>query len=165
MKIELRNVKVAGFASQETICFAATVYVDGKSAGTARNDGHGGCTHIEPHALQRALDAHAATLPPTVTEIPDAESPTGFFTFQQRGDHLVDEALNVYLAERDLRRLLKSKLVFMRAGKVYQTKPRQQTPAHWCAPENLAKTLADLKAEKLLNVLPFAEALAIYRTL
>ncbi len=42
-KIILKNLKYAAFASEETSCFSATVYVDGKRLCTARNDGHGGC--------------------------------------------------------------------------------------------------------------------------
>jgi len=41
-KIELKNLKVAEFASQETTCFEATVYVDGKRFCTVRNEGSGG---------------------------------------------------------------------------------------------------------------------------
>ena len=43
MKITVKNLKVAEFASEETLCFTATVYIDGKMAFTAKNDGHGGC--------------------------------------------------------------------------------------------------------------------------
>ena len=39
MKITLKNVKYSEFASQETYCFEATIYLDGKKAGQVRNDG------------------------------------------------------------------------------------------------------------------------------
>lgn len=45
MKITLKNLKVAKFMSQETLCYQATIYVDDKKAGTAENEGHGGCSH------------------------------------------------------------------------------------------------------------------------
>ncbi len=50
MQVTLKNLKICNFASEETICFQATVYVDGKKAGTAQNDGKGGCTfcHLDP---------------------------------------------------------------------------------------------------------------------
>jgi hypothetical protein len=41
MKIEVRNVKFSAFASQETNCFEATIWIDGKRIGAARNEGHG----------------------------------------------------------------------------------------------------------------------------
>lgn len=69
-KIILKNLKYAAFASEETSCFSATVYVDGKRLCTARNDGHGGCdsydslgppggftTGEEAGAARRWLDA------------------------------------------------------------------------------------------------------------
>lgn len=41
-KIELKNLKTAEFASEETHCYEATVYVDGKRFCIASNQGHGG---------------------------------------------------------------------------------------------------------------------------
>lgn len=38
----LKNLKYAAFASEETHCFEATVYVDGKRFCIASNEGHGG---------------------------------------------------------------------------------------------------------------------------
>lgn len=39
MNITLKNLKISNFMSEETICFQATVLVDGKKAGIAQNDG------------------------------------------------------------------------------------------------------------------------------
>jgi hypothetical protein len=67
MKIELKNVKYAAFASQETSCFEATVYIDGKRAGKVRNEGHGGPNiwdNYDTFDIVDRLDAHAETLPP-----------------------------------------------------------------------------------------------------
>lgn len=46
MEITLKNLKVAKFMSHETTCFQATIYVDGKKAGFAENEGQGGCTNV-----------------------------------------------------------------------------------------------------------------------
>ena len=46
MKIELKNIKYSDFASQETYCYEASLYVDGKKVGTVSNDGHGGCDYF-----------------------------------------------------------------------------------------------------------------------
>lgn len=56
MQITLKNFKHAAFASQETYCFEATVYIDGKKAGIASNDGHGGCTFVRLTEAFRHLD-------------------------------------------------------------------------------------------------------------
>ena len=42
MKITLKNIKHSAFASQETHCFEAVIYIDGKRFCHVQNDGHGG---------------------------------------------------------------------------------------------------------------------------
>lgn len=44
--ITVKNVKIVDFMSEETLCFTASVYENGKRIGEAKNDGHGGCTFI-----------------------------------------------------------------------------------------------------------------------
>jgi hypothetical protein len=63
MKIELKNVKHSVFASHETDCFNAAIYIDGKKAGTVENSGQGGCDLIHPRALGEQIEAYAKTLP------------------------------------------------------------------------------------------------------
>ena len=53
-RITLKNLKVADFASEETLCFNATVVFDGTPIAEARNDGHGGSTFL--HALKSRRD-------------------------------------------------------------------------------------------------------------
>lgn len=48
MKLELKNLKRAAFASHETHCYAATVYFNNKRAWLAANDGHGGADYYDP---------------------------------------------------------------------------------------------------------------------
>lgn len=55
MKIEIRKLTVNHKFSQETLMFMADVYVDGKKVAYARNEGHGGCTNIQPYEGQREL--------------------------------------------------------------------------------------------------------------
>lgn len=46
MKLELKNVKIHPDMSEETNCFSATLWVDGKRAASCRNDGRGGSTDV-----------------------------------------------------------------------------------------------------------------------
>tara|TARA_R100001086_G_scaffold198621_1_gene114940 strand:+ start:2658 stop:2993 length:336 start_codon:yes stop_codon:yes gene_type:complete len=43
MKIELKNIKHFESLSEETFCFNANLYVDGKKVGKVSNRGNGGC--------------------------------------------------------------------------------------------------------------------------
>ena len=63
--IELKNVKIAQYLSEETTAFAASIYVDGKKAGTAKNDGHGGPNFVDwnDNELGRQVEAWANALP------------------------------------------------------------------------------------------------------
>ena len=46
MKIELKNIKHSEFASEETFCYEATLYVEGKPFAQVSNDGKGGADHL-----------------------------------------------------------------------------------------------------------------------
>jgi|TARA_R110000824_G_scaffold392511_2_gene590974 hypothetical protein len=64
-KIELKNIKYAAFASQETSCYQGTLYVNGKRFANVSNEGHGGCDRqdpIKPHTYKdiRKLDESIA---------------------------------------------------------------------------------------------------------
>lgn len=63
MKIELKNVKYSAFNSEETDCFEATIYLDGKRACRVSNSGHGGPHLFESLAVQKQIDKYAKTLP------------------------------------------------------------------------------------------------------
>lgn len=98
MHITLRNLKIDDAASEETLSFTASVYINGKRAGTAANEGRGGANTYYPHALAEALRAHAATLPARrlvfggghiITAQPDADWVIG---------DLVDEYLQLHQA-------------------------------------------------------------------
>lgn len=58
MKITLKNFKHLARLSEETLCFTATVCIDGEKAGFASNHGHGGCTivNITDPELRKAYD-------------------------------------------------------------------------------------------------------------
>ena len=47
MKFTLKNIKFSEFASHDSNCFQATVYIDGKRSGVVNNDGWGGCNNYQ----------------------------------------------------------------------------------------------------------------------
>ena len=49
MNLEMKSIKHSNFASQETYCYQAVVYLDGKPFADVSNDGHGGCDYVHPH--------------------------------------------------------------------------------------------------------------------
>lgn len=166
MNIELRNVKHAAFASRETACFTATIYIDGKQEGTVENSGHGGPHNIHPHQLEQRIDAYAKTLPEV--DVSYLYKDGKKHTLPMSGDLLIGELLEDVLAERHLKRLMKHSLLYTKAG----TKGIWQTTK--LAPDVLARKVAEARAlveagkplpdaERCLNVMPMAEAVKLYR--
>jgi len=47
MKLELKNIKYAEWASQETACYDANLYVGGQPFAFVSNDGHGGADRVD----------------------------------------------------------------------------------------------------------------------
>lgn len=165
MKIELRNVKHAAFASEETDCFTATVYLDGKRVGEVSNAGKGGCNEYHPHELEKRLNEYAKTLPQTDIgcDVGGSGSPV---MIEQDADTVIGTLLHDWMLRRDLTRALSRKVLFTRPGQtsVYETKAlKKETIAHAIGP-NHARTLEQFKADRILNCLPFDEALTIYRS-
>lgn len=159
LKVTLANVKYAAFASEETSCFNASVVVNGVVVGTARNDGKGGMTFIEPQTLVDALDEYGALLP----ELSFGEE-YGGGTYKQTAETLVDDALTEHLLLTDMRKVLRKRVLFTVKGKtgVYQTKTltAQQIQVVMSHPDPKSK-LKD--CDQILNLLPEDEAFALYK--
>lgn len=166
LNIELRKVQFAAFASEETNCYTAEVYVNGKRLGHCHNEGHGGPTSVEPRNLNEHLDAYGATLPLTVSTIPDKDDPTGFFTYQPDAENICDDLFEKWQeakeAERQVKKLqrdLQTKVIFTVKGKkgIYTTKKLEAARLKEVIEKRLVRD-----ADIILNTLPFAEAKRIY---
>jgi hypothetical protein len=163
LTVELRNVKHAAFASQETACFEAALYINGKRAGTVGNDGNGGPNSYSDHGVEERLDSYAATLPPKLWKYTiDGEQRET--TIEQGADTLIDAALDTALRTKDLQRALRTSVMFVGTdGKLYRVKPRKgATVAALLAPQHRAALVARHGIATILNELPFDKALDIY---
>lgn len=110
MKIEIKNVKYAAFASEETSCFNATLYIDGVKFGTVSNEGRGGCNRYSDRAVEVKINEYAKTLPKIkaygVEITPDA-------------DTLIGDLLDEFLKLKDLKKACAKKTLFRKAGETY----------------------------------------------
>ena len=123
-RITLKNLKVADFASEETMCFSATVVFDGTPIAEARNDGHGGSTFLHAlngkAALLAQAEAFAKSLPPAPLDLGhEGEDP---HYIDMTLDFLVDELADAMHAERKVRaafnRDIGNKVLFVKDGKL-----------------------------------------------
>jgi len=155
MKIELKALKYSDFASQETHCFHANIYIDGKKAGWAENNGHGGMTSIHPHQLYTTIKQCTDKIPPRFVIYGDKE-----MSIDTSPDSYIDELVTLALHERDLKRAMKTRILFTRENQVFET--QKFDAAKLKAAVNHPQVCEKLDADKILNLLPIAEALEIY---
>ena len=152
MQVELKNIKYAEFASEETSCFQAAIYIDGKRAGEVSNSGKGGCNNYHPYQLEATLNDYAKTLPKIKFHNEE---------FEQDADTMIGELLTNYLQIKDLKRAMQSRIVFVSTdGTLRETVKLQKDKIKtYLSNRALAEKL---KATKVLNLLPFEEAFALY---
>lgn len=155
-KIELKNLKHSDFASQETYCFEASVYIDGKKAGTVSNQGCGGCHSYHPNTLYQILAKEAAKLPhhewrlneEVLSVAPDA-------------DTIISELVTEALQAKDLKSGMRRRILFIgEDGSVFET--QAMTAAALAVQLVRIDLYEKLKTKTILNLLPFPEALSIY---
>ena len=146
-RIELSKVKFSNARSQENFCFTADVLIDGKKAGTASCEGRGDMVRIEPATLYVDLTAHAKS-----QKLSHAED-------------VINDLMEDYAMAYDMKRMFTKRILFTKAGsnKLHMTKP---LPAAQVA--TVLKNEAALRAQltncdKILNLLPEAEALEIWK--
>lgn len=154
MKIELKSIKYAAFASQETSCYNANLYVDGKKIGTVANEGHGGCDsfHGDWETFKKADEWCKANLPKW--SLNDDEEATHETDLEMHCGNL----LETFLVTRDVKRALKTKVLFRKPeGGIYEMKH------HGHVEQAVASILKTNPKADVLNNMPIEEAVAIYR--
>jgi|LauGreDrversion4_2_1035121.scaffolds.fasta_scaffold110645_4 hypothetical protein len=100
MKIQLKNVKINDAFSEETICFKADVFANGKKIALAENNGRGGCTSINPYPEMRSklaeLESHCKSLPKRVYD---------FGEFDCDLESVIEDLLNEKMAEKEQKKI------------------------------------------------------------
>lgn len=123
-RVTLKGLKVAESASEETLCFTATVVFDGVPIAEAHNDGHGGSTFVralQGQAVRLAqAEKFAKSLPPTVLDIErEGGEP---LHIDMTLDFLIDQLADAMHAERKVRtafnRDIGNKVLFIKDGKL-----------------------------------------------
>lgn len=125
-RIRLKNLKVAEFASEETLCFSATVLFDGQPIAEAHNDGHGGCTFLRrlsgTDARMAAAEDFASSLPPLTMDNHDPKDRSRRLTIRLTLETLVDHLASSMHADRRLRatfnRDIANKVLFITGGRL-----------------------------------------------
>ena len=160
MKLELKSIKHTAWASEETHCYQANLYVDGKPVAVVSNDGHGGCDRDYDHpkfkgdsrdyrAVMKSIEEYFESLPPSPFSYEGADGVMIHDSMRQTLEFWCCDQVNDWLSARELKKKLKAGFLFQFADKV-------GVFAHKTRPSRAHKAT-------ILNDLPFDEALAIWK--
>jgi len=154
--IELKNLKHFAAGSQETHCYTATIYVDGKRFASVENNGHGGCDNVHPfeggYEVVRELEARIkATFPREVSEY----FPEGM---EASLESVCCDLVNDLLFAKDWKSKLKRRIVAVKDNAAYVWPAKFKPTA-----ARLEQFRTQMTEYKVLNDLPVDEALEILR--
>jgi hypothetical protein len=158
--VEIRNLRVNQRLSEETLCFSATVYVDGKKVGEAKNHGHGGNTDVLiPRELVEPLKEYAVRYFQERGDEDDKRllfepSPSGYIPdlVEYLIDHLVDEGERQKEARRIAKVEDKQRADFAARGIPFMLRVSLNDAITWYGlpndkPETIAACLGKAKAK------------------
>lgn len=157
-RVKLKNFKHSEFASQETHCFEADVWLDGRKIGHVSNEGSGGPNYYDPPSIEKILTEIANPLPPFTYEWGGE-----IREIKQDADVMIGDLVNDKLYERDLKRALSKKILFVDPDGILK-ETKSMDAVRLAGALKLPNLMQKLPAEKVLNLLPFDEALTIYRS-
>lgn len=161
MILTLKNLKASEHLSEETQAFTATVYIDGKRAFYARNQGCGGENMLDPiqadadgiKAFRQTVDSAReffSAQPSVPCEYDGSSLPMNL-------DFAISLAVEEALYLKDMKRCLKRVTVSTPEG--IQTFKATFKPT----PENLARIAAKYPTYVILNTLSETAALTVWK--
>lgn len=166
--IELKNIQTAAFASEETHCYEASLYVDGVKWGTVSNEGHGGPDLFygfggKTYEDIKALDERIKATFPKV-DVSHFYGDGEKHEMDQSLEVLCGELVNDHLMARTLKRDLSKKVLFTKPGEagIFQVSMTQKG-RKYTADEVFDAMARRHPGIKALHQMPFDEALKVYR--
>ena len=143
MNLEMKSIKHFASGSQETYCYTAVVYLDGKPFADVSNDGHGGSDYVHPHDKSPLIKVKG---------------------FDQKFEYWCCDQVTNFLDKKELKRRLNRCVVaqIKEDGELrvcQWNKPKGKPD--WLLKEMIKKENSDVT---ILNDLSEADALDIWRT-
>jgi hypothetical protein len=153
LRLELKAIKHSAFASQETYCYTAKLYVNGKAVAVVGNKGHGGCDDVHP--INGNFEDYRNTMKAVYKhfyDMPEVKDEKLNFSMQPDFELWCGEQVTNFLYAKDLKRMLKTKTVVTKDGKCFTLARKDEK----------TMMMAEGDGYKVLNRLTFDEALTEY---
>ena len=162
-KIEVKNISYYARGSEETPCYNATVYINGKKAVEVSNDGHGGSDrqdvwHENGFNLN-AINEWCIKTYGKKTHSYNSNGENKSFTYDYGLESLCQDALYDWLDSKALKKDFKNKYLFLEDGKLMAYKK---------SPKDTDVTFKQFFEKEhpqniCLNFLPFEKPLELYK--
>lgn len=175
MNIEMKKIKHYASMSEETYCYEAVVYLDGKPFAEVRNGGHGGCDMVYDHPRTiysdiqewrdklKELESYFQSLPSQQFSYENANGDMVYDYINQTFESWCHDQVGYHVALQEMRRDLKKSILFIDDGKLYAMKfPMIKKMTREIA-EKIAKSNDELQGKKILNLMDEREAVALFQ--
>tara|TARA_B100000287_G_scaffold412338_1_gene442683 strand:+ start:397 stop:966 length:570 start_codon:yes stop_codon:yes gene_type:complete len=173
--LELKGIKHAAFASQETHCYEASVYFNGKIIGWVNNDGYGGSDTFNAKPIKHGADHVCAkgsfadnnklwnTLETRIAE----EHPQYFMEWDKSWNKMTLEIwccnqVNKFLSTKDFNRYMKSKVVFIQPDEPKAIRYFSFKGVRSITQQHIDHIKSKYPTYQILNDMPKAEALDLW---
>jgi hypothetical protein len=152
MKVELKKISFNERMSEETNCFTADLYINGRKVGECKNEGHGGCTDYhgdtkEDNVLIAKAEAYYKSLPKVKDEKYN-------FEYQPTLEGAIDEQLEEYLKAKERKRFEKymvDAILFGVPNGYSYTRIRFKVPLSKINPLALQQKVNEIKKKECTN--------------
>lgn len=157
MKIELKSIQHSKFASEETNCYTASLYVDGTKIGTVKNAGQGGCDEfIGDQAKYREADEWCKVNLAKWNMGDSTEHDTDLEIY-------CGELFDNWLFEKDYRSTIRTKVLFKYPDATGKAGVFQIACKGKVTPDLIAAVKRREPDAIILNDMPLPEAVAAFR--
>ena len=171
--LELKGIKHAAFASQETHCYEASVYYNGKIIGVVSNEGNGGCDNFYPHGeadssmTKDGSYHHNKNLWSCIGEDLAKEHPQYFMEWDKSWNKMTLEIwccnqVNKFLSAKDFNRYMKSKVVFIQPDEPKAIRYFSFKGVKKVTQQHIDHIKSKYPTYQILNDMPKAEALDLW---
>lgn len=152
----LKSIKHSAFASQETYCYEANLYLNGKKIAEVGNQGFGGSDY--QHVV-KGKEAEFQKVVEHFKSLPAEEDERFGFELQPDLELWCTDQVANFLISKDLKRALKKSALYVKGGEIRSVKIPKGG--------NVKGAVDYIKSKNpkavVLNELPFEKALVLWR--